>query len=141
MFAGFSAEALAERIVDAKSKVLITADEFRRGGKVVPLKSIVDDALQVFHSFVLRSNLDKTGYIYIYSVAHRLRIAMLCVVHRITVRTAFWISMRARSNLAQHAQTTVAMKEGRDHWLGDAMSVSFLSPFCCMYPCESNRFV
>lgn len=47
VFAGFSAEALAERIIDAKSKVLITADEFKRGGKVVPLKTIVDDALAV----------------------------------------------------------------------------------------------
>ena len=47
VFAGFSAEALAERIVDAKSKVLFTADEFKRGGKCVPLKSIVDQALEV----------------------------------------------------------------------------------------------
>jgi acetyl-CoA synthetase len=58
VFAGFSASALADRIGDARSKVLITADEFRRGGRVVPLKPVVDEALakcpSVTSCFVLR---------------------------------------------------------------------------------------
>lgn len=45
VFGGFSPEALASRIVDSKSKVVITADEGLRGGKRIPLKENVDDAL------------------------------------------------------------------------------------------------
>lgn len=45
VFGGFSPEALAGRIVDSDAKVVITADEGVRGGRTVPLKSNVDDAL------------------------------------------------------------------------------------------------
>ncbi|XP_065827970.1 acetyl-coenzyme A synthetase 2-like, mitochondrial [Oscarella lobularis] len=45
VFAGFSAEALRNRIRDAEAKAVITADEGVRGGKRIPLKSIVDAAL------------------------------------------------------------------------------------------------
>jgi acetyl-CoA synthetase len=45
VFAGFSAEALRERVIDCGAKVLITANEGKRGGKVLALKSIVDKAL------------------------------------------------------------------------------------------------
>jgi len=45
VFAGFSPEALAGRINDCDSTVVITADEGRRGGKTVPLKKNVDDAM------------------------------------------------------------------------------------------------
>jgi acetyl-CoA synthetase len=45
VFGGFSAEALRERINDAKAKVVITADGAWRRGTVVPLKTSVDDAL------------------------------------------------------------------------------------------------
>jgi acetyl-CoA synthetase len=45
VFGGFSPEALAGRIVDGSSKVVITADEGLRGGKTVPLKANVDEAL------------------------------------------------------------------------------------------------
>jgi len=44
VFAGFSPEALAGRITDCKSTVVITADEGRRGGKTVPLKDNVNEA-------------------------------------------------------------------------------------------------
>ncbi len=44
VFGGFSPEALAGRITDCDSKVVITADEGRRGGKRVPLKANVDAA-------------------------------------------------------------------------------------------------
>jgi acetyl-CoA synthetase len=46
VFGGFSPEALAGRITDCDSKLVITADEGRRGGKRVPLKVNVDAAAQ-----------------------------------------------------------------------------------------------
>lgn len=45
VFAGFGAGALAERINDSKAKLVITADGAYRGGKIVKLKEIVDEAL------------------------------------------------------------------------------------------------
>jgi len=45
VFAGFSPESLAQRIQDAGVKLLITADEGRRGGRAVPLKANADAAL------------------------------------------------------------------------------------------------
>ncbi|HEY8579739.1 MAG TPA: acetate--CoA ligase [Beijerinckiaceae bacterium] len=45
VFGGFSPDSLAGRIKDAKSKVVITADEGLRGGRKVPLKANVDEAL------------------------------------------------------------------------------------------------
>jgi acetyl-CoA synthetase len=45
VFGGFSPDSLAGRIQDAKSKVVITADEGLRGGRKVPLKANVDAAL------------------------------------------------------------------------------------------------
>ncbi len=45
VFAGFSADALANRINDCQARVLITADEAPRGGRVTALKSNADAAL------------------------------------------------------------------------------------------------
>ena len=45
VFAGFSPEALAGRIQDCESRLVITADEGLRGGKTIPLKANVDAAL------------------------------------------------------------------------------------------------
>lgn len=45
VFGGFSAKSLQERIIDAGAVSVITADEQMRGGKSLPLKTIVDEAL------------------------------------------------------------------------------------------------
>ena len=49
VFGGFSPESLASRINDCDSHVVITADEGVRGGKIVPLKLNVDEALEHAH--------------------------------------------------------------------------------------------
>jgi len=46
VFAGFSPDSLAQRIQDAGVRVLIVADEGRRGGRSVPLKTNADAALK-----------------------------------------------------------------------------------------------
>lgn len=58
VFAGFSAESLRDRVRDCASRVLITTDEGRRGGKTIATKAIVDAALKecptVEHVLVLK---------------------------------------------------------------------------------------
>lgn len=46
VFGGFSPDAVAQRVIGADSKLVITADESVRGGKHVPLKENVDSALK-----------------------------------------------------------------------------------------------
>jgi acetyl-CoA synthetase len=45
VFAGFSSEALAQRISAARCKYVVTSDSGHRGGKKIPLKDIVNDAM------------------------------------------------------------------------------------------------
>ncbi|MFH2066543.1 MAG: acetate--CoA ligase [Pseudomonadota bacterium] len=47
IFGGFSAEALADRILDSTCKVLITSDGVMRGAKAVPLKGSADTAMEI----------------------------------------------------------------------------------------------
>jgi acetyl-CoA synthetase len=58
VFAGFSAESLRDRILDARCKAVITADEGLRARKVIPLKRTVDEAVMacptVQHVFVVK---------------------------------------------------------------------------------------
>ncbi len=46
VFGGFSPDSLSGRILDCDSRIVITADEGLRGGKIVPLKRNVDEALK-----------------------------------------------------------------------------------------------
>jgi acetyl-CoA synthetase len=58
IFAGFSAESVRDRILDAKCKAVITADEGLRARKTIPLKRTVDEAVMacptVQHVFVVK---------------------------------------------------------------------------------------
>ena len=47
VFGGFSAKSLQERISDTTAKLVITSDGQFRGGKVIPLKSAIDDAIEM----------------------------------------------------------------------------------------------
>lgn len=46
VFAGFSSSALADRINDAQAKMVITSDGLNRGAKQIPVKRVVDEALE-----------------------------------------------------------------------------------------------
>ncbi len=57
VFGGFSAQALRDRVRDCSASLIITADEGLRGGKTVPLKANVDEALKddhIAHVLVVR---------------------------------------------------------------------------------------
>lgn len=45
IFAGFSAQSISDRVQDAQCNIVITADAAYRGNKVIPLKSVMDEAL------------------------------------------------------------------------------------------------
>jgi len=45
VFGGFSAQSIADRLLDAEAEFIVTCDGAYRGGKAIPLKSIIDDAL------------------------------------------------------------------------------------------------
>src|SRR5262249_26425671 len=47
IFGGFTAQAIADRVVDAQSRVVITADGGHRRGSIVPLKANVDEACRM----------------------------------------------------------------------------------------------
>ncbi|MEO6351583.1 MAG: acetate--CoA ligase, partial [Burkholderiaceae bacterium] len=55
VFGGFSAKSLQERIIDAGAVAVITADEQFRGGKHLPLKAIVDEALALGDCSTIRN--------------------------------------------------------------------------------------
>ena len=50
VFAGFSPDSIANRVQDCDSKLIITADEGLRGGRITPLKANVDEALAHLHN-------------------------------------------------------------------------------------------
>jgi acetyl-CoA synthetase len=66
VFAGFSAESLRDRILDAKCVAVITADEGVRGRKTIPLKRTVDEAVMACPSvktiFVARRTGNKVPF-------------------------------------------------------------------------------
>lgn len=64
IFGGFSPNAIADRINDCEAKIVLTADQGNRGGRVFPLKKNVDEALKdnrcptVAHTFVYNAGSD-----------------------------------------------------------------------------------
>jgi len=61
VFAGFSADSLRDRIVDADCRVVLTANEGLRGGRTIPLKATVDEAiheLEAVHTVLVAQRTD-----------------------------------------------------------------------------------
>jgi len=61
VFAGFSAKALADRINDATCNIVLCSDEAYRGGKTIPIKQVVDEALNSCPSVIKNIVLKRTG--------------------------------------------------------------------------------
>ncbi|PCI94854.1 MAG: acetate--CoA ligase [Flavobacteriales bacterium] len=61
VFAGFSAKALADRINDATCNIVLCSDEAYRGAKVIPIKKVVDEALENCPSIQKNIVLKRTG--------------------------------------------------------------------------------
>ena len=61
IFSGFSAQALADRLNDVQAKVLVTADGGFRRGKVIPLKSITNEAVSISPSVEKTIVVKRTG--------------------------------------------------------------------------------
>ena len=61
VYGGFSHEALADRINDANSRVVITADGGYRRGKVVELKSVVNKAMELSPTMEICITVKSTG--------------------------------------------------------------------------------
>jgi acetyl-CoA synthetase len=110
IFAGFSAEAIADRNRDAQAKLQITADFGWRRGKMLPLKETVDEALAksptVKHCIVLQRELSGTPG---------------------TLRKAAVSGSDARQ---------VTMQKGRDYWWHDLMEETFSN--CPATPMDSE---
>jgi acetyl-CoA synthetase len=62
VYGGFSVEALADRIADAKSKVLVTADGGYMRGKIIDLKKIANEAMARTPSVQICITLKRTGH-------------------------------------------------------------------------------
>ena len=61
VYGGFSHEALADRINDANSRVVITADGGYRRGKVVEMKSVVNKAMELSPTMEICITVKRTG--------------------------------------------------------------------------------
>jgi acetyl-CoA synthetase len=61
VFAGFSAKALADRINDAECNIVLCSDEAYRGAKIIPIKKVVDEALESCPSIQKSVVLKRTG--------------------------------------------------------------------------------
>jgi acetyl-CoA synthetase len=112
IFAGFSAEAIAERNRDAQAKLQITADFGWRRGKQLPLKETVDAALEKSPT------------------------VERCVVLRRSTVAGLSEAGGAGGAPASQTPATVTMKPGRDFWWHELMEKA--SPDCPATPMESE---
>lgn len=103
IFGGFSADAVSGRITDCASKVVITADNGVRGGKNVPLKSVVDEALALVP-------------------AAEATVKSVIVVNRELTTAAASRGTAAASNSTSSSSFKCEMTSGRDVWYHEAVA-------------------
>jgi len=119
IFAGFTKQAIIDRVEDAQSHVMITADGGWRRGKVVPLKQTVDEAA---------ANCDLIQTVVVYQ--------------RIGGGPAPGGPASGRSSGGEPASAgpaisrSISMQPGRDHWWHDLMAKA--SPQCPAEPCDAE---
>jgi acetyl-CoA synthetase len=63
VFAGFSSSALADRINDAQAKLILTSDGLNRGNKQIPVKRVVDEAIENCNSVECVLVVDRLGWV------------------------------------------------------------------------------
>ncbi|MGE5381822.1 MAG: acetate--CoA ligase [Omnitrophica WOR_2 bacterium] len=67
VFAGFSAQSLSERLLDAGTKLLITSDGGYRGSKTIPIKAIADEAMSkcscITNSIVVKRTGEEVNFV------------------------------------------------------------------------------
>lgn len=102
VFAGFSAESLASRVEDCKSRVVVTTSGVMRGKKKLETKVIVDDALQISKregfevwpacQFVILKNV--IGFqLFMLNICVPTQKCRLCKLMRLTVPNSFLIAL------------------------------------------------
>ncbi|KAG8249114.1 Acetyl-coenzyme A synthetase, cytoplasmic [Homalodisca vitripennis] len=101
VFAGFSSDSLAERMLDCKAKLLITADCVWRGSKLLCLKEICDSAME---------KSEKMGH----SVE-------TCVVVSHYARLSSSMSQNGTNGTSPHEEPKVPWNDDRDVWWHDEM--------------------
>ena len=107
VFGGFASAALATRVDDARPKVIVTAEAGSRGGKVVPYKPLLDEALrlcthQVDHVLVVNRGLAKTEFMPPRDVDH----AKLAARHRGASVPCTWVEAEHPSYILYTSGTT-----------------------------------
>ncbi len=112
VFAGFAAKSLASRIDDAGARVVLTADGGMRGGRLVALKKLVDEALalaetRVEHVVVVNRGLDPAAPM---TAGRDLDYAQICAPHRDAEVPCAWLESSEPSYLLYTSGTTAKPK-------------------------------
>ncbi|CAG0882513.1 unnamed protein product, partial [Darwinula stevensoni] len=108
VFGGFSAGSLAERIIDAKCSIVITADGVWRGKKLIHLKAITDDAIE---------RCARAGFL-----------MKQCIVLKHLPRVTSAVEVGIANGVLLTHLSQVAWKKGRDFWWHELMKDA--SPDC-----------
>jgi len=108
VFGGFAAASLATRIDDARPKVMITADAGSRLGKVIPLKPLTDESIQLSqyppkHVVIVNRGLDKAIH---YIPGRDMDYVALCHRHHGEVVPCEWVESSHPSYILYTSGTT-----------------------------------
>ncbi len=108
VFGGFAAASLAARIDDAKPKIMITADAGSRMGRIIPLKPLADESIQLAehppkHVVIVNRGLDKNIQ---YTPGRDMDYVALCHRHHGEVVPCEWVESSHPSYILYTSGTT-----------------------------------